>query len=457
MLLAAAVMVSFTASAEGYQVNNFSSRQNGMAQTGTAMKLGSESLWFNPAAVAMQSMQFDLSVGVTGIASTVDFTSGDYATTTDNKLSTPLHFYASYKPVDWFAFGVAFNTPHGSSLDWGEGWAGAHMCQTISLKQFNLQPTVSFRLAKNFSIGAGLMVTWGNFEMSKSLLGVGGMTNAFIEQMSGKPGLAQMIGNNPLASITLGGDAKIGVGFNVGAFWDISEKWSLGATYRHSIKMKVEEGAASLTYIPNAQLAPIVEAMLAEKTGLSPQVLAASTIRTELPTPGVVTLGASFRPTAKWEVAADLQYNLWSSYNELRMYLVTPAGEKELTNDVIAKKDYKNSFAARLGAQWHALNWMSVRAGIYFDESPVKEGMLSPETPSMSKLAYTAGLTFKPAECFAIDLAYGYVSPIEGSRTDSAQYVDMISQLMGENPVKSFGGTYKATAHTFSIGARLSF
>ena len=433
MLLAAAVMVSFTASAEGYQVNNFSSRQNGMAQTGTAMKLGSESLWFNPAAVAMQSMQFDLSVGVTGIASTVDFTSGDYATTTDNKLSTPLHFYASYKPVDWFAFGVAFNTPHGSSLDWGDGWAGAHMCQTISLKQLNLQPTVSFRLAKNFSIGAGLMVTWGNFEMSKSLLV-----------------------NNPLASITLGGDAKIGLGFNVGAFWDISEKWSLGATYRHSIKMKVEEGAASLTYIPNAQLAPNVEEML-EKTGLSPQVLAASTIRTELPTPGVVTLGASFRPTAKWEVAADLQYNLWSSYSELRMYLVTPVGEKELTNDVIAKKDYKNSFAARLGAQWHALNWMSVRAGIYFDESPVKEGLLSPETPSMSKLAYTAGLTFKPAECFAIDLAYGYVSPIEGSRTDSAQYVDMISQLMGENPVKSFGGTYKATAHTFSIGARLSF
>lgn len=82
---------------------------------------------------------------------------------------------------------------------------------------------------------------------------------------------------------------------------------------------------------------------------------------------------------------------------------------------------------------------------------------MSPETPSMSKLAYTAGLTFKPAECFAIDIAYGYVSPIEGSRTDSAQYVDMISQLMGENPVKSFGGTYKATAHTFSIGARLSF
>lgn len=361
LLLVASVVVSLSASAEGYQVNNFSSRQNGMAQTGTAMKLGSESLWFNPAAVAMQPMTFDLSVGVTAIASTVDYNNGSHQTTTDNKLSTPLHFYASYKPVDWFAFGVAFNTPHGSSLNWGDGWAGAHMCQTISLKQFNLQPTISFRLAKNFSLGAGMMITWGNFEMSKSLFEVGGATNAVIEQMAGMPGLAQMIGNNPLASMTLGGDAKVGIGFNVGAFWDISEKWSLGATYRHSIKMKVEEGAATLSFIDNPQLAPVVEGMLSQYTGLSPQVLAVSTLRTELPTPGVVTLGASFRPTKSWEIAADLQYNLWSSYDELRMYLVTPVGEKELTNDVIAKKSYKNTFAARLGAQWHALNWLSAR------------------------------------------------------------------------------------------------
>ena len=44
LLVLAAVTVAAAASAEGYQVNNLSSKQNGMGHVGTAMKLNSESL-----------------------------------------------------------------------------------------------------------------------------------------------------------------------------------------------------------------------------------------------------------------------------------------------------------------------------------------------------------------------------------------------------------------------------
>ena len=44
LLLAAAAAAS-GAYAEGYQVNNLSSKQNGMGHVGTAMKLNSESIW----------------------------------------------------------------------------------------------------------------------------------------------------------------------------------------------------------------------------------------------------------------------------------------------------------------------------------------------------------------------------------------------------------------------------
>lgn len=37
------------AMAEGYQINTLSARQLGMGHTGTALKLGSESMIFNPA------------------------------------------------------------------------------------------------------------------------------------------------------------------------------------------------------------------------------------------------------------------------------------------------------------------------------------------------------------------------------------------------------------------------
>ncbi len=50
MLSAAAMQLH----AEGYQINSLSSKQQGMAHTGTAMKLGSESVYFNPAALSFQ-------------------------------------------------------------------------------------------------------------------------------------------------------------------------------------------------------------------------------------------------------------------------------------------------------------------------------------------------------------------------------------------------------------------
>ena len=452
LLIAAIFATALTASAEGYQVNNLSARQEGMAMTGTGMILNSESLWYNPAAIVFQPNKFDISLGISAIAPKVGYKNGAYSTQTNSALSTPLHFYASYRLNDKVAFGLAFNTPHGSSVDWDDNWSGAHLCQDIKLKQFNIQPTVAYNITKNFSIGAGLMLTWGNFELSKSLLPVGGSTNAFIEQMSGIPGLGQMIGDNALASIEMGGNTNIGIGFNVGAFYNINEKWSIGASYRHSIKLKVNAGSAELDFIDNDMLAGAAEYMLSSKMGLSNDVLNVSTIRTELPMPGVISLGASYRPTKQWEIAADLQYTLWSVYDELRMYLVTPAGEKELTNDVTAKRGYKNSFAARIGGQYHALNWLTARVGTYFDQSPVNENLLNPETPSMSKIGITAGLTIRPFKSFAIDLAYAHVLPARGNRSGYTTYVDMFTQQPAQ-----FGGTYKASANTFAIGVRYAF
>ena len=66
-LLLATAAVTSGAYAEGYQVNNLSPKQNGMGHVGTAMKLNSDSIWFNPADASFQDTRFDISVGITGI------------------------------------------------------------------------------------------------------------------------------------------------------------------------------------------------------------------------------------------------------------------------------------------------------------------------------------------------------------------------------------------------------
>ena len=303
-LAVAAVACSLSAAAEGYQVNNLSSRQNGMGHVGTAMKLGSESVWFNPAAAAFQQSKFDISFGVTGIAAKATYTSlPDYRggelsrAVSDNKISTPLYFYANYKPTEWMSVGLAFNTPFGSSMNWGNDWQGAHLIQQIDLASYNFQPTVSFRIGKHLSVGAGLMVTWGSFDLSKSLLPVGASTNATLNALAGRlnPALAgttlfDAAGNRAIASVDLEGKAKAGVGVNVGIMWDINEQWSLGFTYRSRIDMKVDDGSIGLRLIDNPQIAAVVsQALPMVMDGLTPEVVAASKIETELPLPGSLT------------------------------------------------------------------------------------------------------------------------------------------------------------------------
>ena len=127
LTLLVAVVSATGLRAEGYQVNNLSTRQTGMGHVGTAMKLNSESIFFNPAATAFQDSKFDLSVGAAGILSYCTYTpsptmeNGFYSGNrpeweSDNKMSTPIYAYFNYKPSDRWAVGLGFFTPNGSSM-----------------------------------------------------------------------------------------------------------------------------------------------------------------------------------------------------------------------------------------------------------------------------------------------------------------------------------------------------
>jgi long-chain fatty acid transport protein len=74
-----AIMPLTHAKAEGYLVNAQSAKQSGMGHVGTAMKLGAESMHFNPAGLVFMNKSIDLSVGVSGV-----FSKGKYSSLSDD-------------------------------------------------------------------------------------------------------------------------------------------------------------------------------------------------------------------------------------------------------------------------------------------------------------------------------------------------------------------------------------
>lgn len=487
----AAAAIASGAFAEGYQVNNMSARQTGMGHVGTAMKLNSESIFFNPGAAAFQTKKFDVSAGFTGILSNVRYQSlptleNGYVSgpseKSDNKLSTPLHVYFNYKPIERLSVGVGFFTPNGSSMNWGSNWSGAHVIQEINLSAFTVQPTVSYKICDNLSIGAGLMISWGKFDLSRAMLPIGkgnatlvtgfntvdyllgaqgsalGLTPEQItayraQAQAGAGYFSDHLTDRPIVSAKLEGSADVAIGVNAGIIWDITDEWSLAMTWRSRMNMQVGSGHGTLIYgSPEAQQYLAFLNQMLKAAGQEPAIPALNTgsFNAELPLPTVVTWGVSFRPTPKWEFAVDLQWSGWSAYKDLNVSF----NEKELgIKDIYSIKNYSNTLAFRFGGQYRATDFLTARMGMYVDESPVNSNYLNPETPSMTKVAYTAGLTLRPTDFMSIDLAYCYISSADPERTGSYPLYDYKTGALDS----VFSGNYKLHASVFSLGVRFSF
>ena len=436
VLTAAAVLSVLTANAEGYQINSQSARQWGMAHTGTALKLGAESMLFNPAGMAFMNSKFDISLGTIMIKSKVEFEQGNYKHQTDNPISTPIYGHIGYKPCENLAFGVNITNPAGNSLVWGDNWAGATMIQDVSLKAFSVQPTVSYKIGDVVSIGAGLMIDFGSFAQRKALVAanafnrLGALASMLPEALGQLPSAINSFNNQIPVGIQLEGSSKVAYGFNVGILVNVSPKVTIGASYRSKMKLSVEGGKANLEYA-NDNAKKVVETIksfdttplknleaagqLPDGTTLSLQgtqtqlttmgMLDGAEFSASMPIPSIFSAGITYTPTDKWTLTGEAQFTGWSAYKKLDITFKTVAGDYVQSSE----KNYKNTVAVRLGAERVISDFFTVRAGVYMDTPPVQMDNYNPETPSANSYGVTAGATLNPTKFLAVDLAVGYL------------------------------------------------
>lgn len=436
--LACLSLVTVYASAEGYQVNSQSTKQSGMGHVGAAMKLGSESMHFNPAGLGFMDKKVDLSVGMSGVFSSAKYSEGNYSHEADNDPSTPFYVYAGFKVFDNLSAGISVTTPYGSTMNWGETWNGSYLVQKIALKSFSFQPTLSYRIFDRLSVGAGLMVMMGDFSLSRALVTDKDLQVLALAKPELKPIADQFKGSTPM-SAALSGDADVKLGFNVGAMFDVTDQITVGVSYRSKVKMQVQEGRAVLSYANESVLKPILS------TFTPP--LDKGTFVSELPLPSNLNVAVTYKPCDRLLVSGEVQFVGWGAYDELAVQFSQEVLEGY---SIVAPKSYKNTRIYRLGGQLAATKRLDVRLGAYFDESPVRTDYLNPETPSMNKLGLTTGCSFRPAQNFSVDFAFSYVTGFgrDGSYTD----IDPLTKK-----ARVFKGHYSVHAFTPSLGLAYSF
>lgn len=431
-ILAAAAAMTAPAFAEGYQVNSLSARQTGMGHTGVALKLGSESMFFNPGALSFLDKNIDFNGSFTMIKPSVTAkVPGGVKYENMSTYATPLAAHLGMKVYDNFAAGISFYTPYGSKIDWSDNWPGAELNQRVKLQIFTVQPTFSWKILPNLSVGAGIMVTWGNVDMSKGL--VSGSSLDMMLQAMGNP---YRFGSTTPASVGLKGNADVAVGANIGALWDINKKWTVGASWRSQQTMKVRSGEATVTYAND-----VARTILEQRLNMIHQ----ANFKAQMPAPWVLNFGVSYRPIEKLVIAADAQLTGWHAYQHLDVEFLS---EQVKPYDQHIDKNYKNSWTFKLGAQYDLTHRFQVRAGLIVDQTPVSKQHYNPETPGETKIEPSVGLSFYPVPQLSIDASVLYVHGIK--TTGTCTYPDL---LLGKP--STFTAVYQVNAWAPSIGLTL--
>ncbi|MAP54101.1 OmpP1/FadL family transporter [Altibacter sp.] len=407
VLLAVFVLGTAITYAGGYRVSLQGQKSLAMGHTGVAVINSSELVFFNPAGLVHLENKLNISAGVSGVFSNVAYQNemtGESAVT-DSPTGTPLYLYASYQANDWLAFGIGVYTPFGSTVSYEDDWAGSHLVNNIDLQAIFIQPTISFKIGDYLSIGGGPIYVTGSVNFNRNL----------------NRTLTDLDGNR--AEVTIDASGISNWGWTAGAMFKLSEDLTLGANYRSQIKLNAEGGEADFENIPNSPLTPFQD----------------TTFDATLPLPAEMTVGISYEFCDKWLFAFDFNRAFWDVYESLDIDFAN-----ENVPDSRNLRNYKNASTYRFGLQYEATDMFTLRAGYYFDESPVREGYFAPETPRNDSNGYTAGLTFNVGDSFQVDASFLYLHFKE---------VDASYDFYFENgQAAPFSGRYKSNAFIPGLG-----
>lgn len=435
---------------EGYQVNTYSARQQGMGMTGVATALGAESVIFNPGALAQmtENYQINFSISATSSYATAKYDGIEYKS--DNGISTPMNVSAAFRIYDNLYGGLSFYTPAGSGINWGENWPGAVLNQSVTIKAFAVQPTLSWEIVKGLSVGASLSVNWGSVDLDKGLM-TGSSLNKLLAFSNVPAAMMYAPGVTP-ASVNLTGNSALAIGWSAGALWQINNRWSVGAMFRSKTTLKVNKGNAAVSYngIAEQMLSPTLDYL--NQTNFS----------AELPEPYIFTAGVAFRPTPRWLIEADVQLNGWKTYKTLDIEF---ANLSDFDQHLV--KNYHNAMIYKVGGQYSLTNRLDLRAGMMVDCSPCDKNYYNPETPAQTRIEPAVGFSFKPLKGLSIDFSFMYVHGC-GVKNATGHYDDLVYKIAyGMNPSLpavlditpqgSFTADYKIHAFIPALGLSYAF
>lgn len=301
--------------------------------------------------------------------------------------------------------GLGINSPFGLQTEYGSNWIGRFQAMKSSIQTVNLNPSISYDLNEQVSLGAGIDYQHITGELTSAV------------NYSALAGGA--LGSNVAGVSTVSGSDSAW-GYNLGALFNVDPQTRLGVAYRSRIKYTLN-GSVSFSNVPG----PLAGAV--QNGGVTLPITM----------PDTLSMSGFHQLNDKWDLMADATWTGWSVLQQLQ---ISRASGATLQN---VQENWKNTWRVAAGANYHYNERWMARTGIAFDQSPVSDAYRTARIPDSSRTWLSVGGQYKVSLASAVDIGYAHLF-MNNASINQNQMASGAGNLVGsyDNSVDIFSAQY---------------
>ncbi len=328
------------------------------------------------------------------------------------------NFYYAHQFNDRFYGGIGITAPFGLATDYKDDWQGRYHALRSELKTININPSFAYKASERLSVGIGISAQYIDLELSQAV-------------DIGSACAAALIGACA-APQSNDGKAKLkaddwAFGYNLGLTYQVNEATRLGLAYRSKISHTLE-GDGEFRLPDNAQAL----AGAFTKGDIYGDV--------DLPETLSFAIHHQIRPDIT--IMADATWTRWSRFKELA-----------INSDDVARlnstkpENWENTMRYAIGLDYQYNAKWTFRAGVAYDESPVKDEFRTARIPDKDRTWLAVGTSYKMSESLFLDAGYTHIF-VDDPDVDETLELPLDHRLVGE---------YDASVDIVSVQARWLF
>lgn len=348
--------------AGGYKIPEQSLNSMALGGAYTANTSSADSAYFNPANMSFLANKSFLEGGLTlahlpaneyvGLQafSATNIVASNNKTEVEN-IPIPFFHYVSPAYGD-FRFGLSVTVPGGLTKRWESG-VQKLFAQEFTLKVVEVNPSVSYKINDQLSIGAGLRMIYSEGVVKGNGFDVGVPISRDLE-----------------------GDT-VEFGYNLALTYQPFEGMRFAVAYRSEIELG-EEGSALL--------------------GLS-GITSEHNANVAVPLPASLNIAVSKELNENFTLELNYERTFWSAYETLDFGYSTPIFAALIDPfDNPKAKNWEDTNSYRIGLTWQYSNDLTLMFGYSYDETPVPANTLSYELPDSDAHIFSAGFKLKQSD-----------------------------------------------------------